>query len=59
MVLFTRAVARDFVVLLGKCCAGRPRGPAPPVLVRVARGTRTVASTTSVRGQLPFRVSDN
>ena len=46
MLLFTRAEARDFRALFGRCVAGRPRGPAPPVVVRVAGGVRTVAATT-------------
>ena len=47
MVLFTRVTARDFRLLFTRCVAGRPRGPAPPVVVRVAGGTRTVRATTS------------
>ena len=46
MILFTRAVARDFRVLFARCVAGRPRGPAPPVVVRVRDGVRTDAATT-------------
>ena len=46
MVLFTRAVARDFRVLFGRCAAGRPRGPAPPVVIRVRDGTKAIAATT-------------
>src|SRR5262245_21435359 len=47
MLLFTRAVARDFRVLFARCVAGRPRGPAPPILVEVKDGTRTLCSTTA------------
>ncbi|WP_439626841.1 hypothetical protein [Gemmata sp.] len=47
MILFTRADARDFRVLFGRCVAGRPRGPAPPVVVRVRAGVRTLAATTA------------
>ena len=47
MILFTRAVARDFRLLFARCVAGRPRGPAPPVVVRVGNGTRTLAATTA------------
>lgn len=47
MVLFTRVEARDFRVLFGRCLAGRPRGPAPCLLIRVAAGMRTLCSTRS------------
>lgn len=46
MVLFTRAVARDFATLFGRCVSGRPRGPGPPVVVSVRGGVRTVHATT-------------
>lgn len=46
MILFTRAVAGDFCALLARCAAGRPRGPAPPVVVRIRDDTRTVAAAT-------------
>lgn len=46
MILFTRVEARDFSVLFGRCTSGRPRGPAPPLLIRFAGGTRTLCSTT-------------
>jgi hypothetical protein len=39
---FTRAQARDFGALLAKCALGRPRGPGPPVHVRVRAGVRTL-----------------
>jgi hypothetical protein len=47
MFLFTRVEARDFRALFGRCVAGRPRGPAPPVVVRVRAGVRTLAATTA------------
>jgi hypothetical protein len=46
MILFTRAVAQNFRVLFARCVAGRPRGPAPPVVIHIRDGTRTVAATT-------------
>lgn len=46
MILFTRAVAQNFRVLFARCVAGRPCGPAPPVVIQVRDGTRTVAATT-------------
>jgi len=39
---FTRARARDFGALLAKCALGRPRGPGPPMQVRVCDGVRTL-----------------
>ena len=47
MTLFTRALARDFRLLFARCVAGRPRGPAPPVVVRVANRVCTRAATTA------------
>jgi hypothetical protein len=47
MILFTRASAQNFRALSARCVSGRPRGPAPPVLVGVTDGTRTLASTTA------------
>ncbi|MCE9561842.1 MAG: hypothetical protein K8U57_07290 [Planctomycetes bacterium] len=47
MILFTRVEARDFRALFARCHAGRPRGPAPPVLIRFQGGTRTIACSTS------------
>lgn len=46
MILFTRAVAQNFRVLFARCVAGRPRGPAPPVVIHIRAGTRIVAATT-------------
>jgi hypothetical protein len=46
MILFTRAVAQNFRLLFGRCVAGRPRGPAPPVVVQVRDGQKAVAATT-------------
>jgi hypothetical protein len=47
MILFTREVAQSFRLLFGKCLSGRPRGPAPPVVVRTAGGQRTRGATTA------------
>ena len=47
MILFTRVEARDFHTLFTRCVAGRPRGPAPPLVIRYADGKRSVASTTT------------
>jgi hypothetical protein len=47
MILFTRAVAQNFRLLFAKCVAGRPRGPAPPVVVRTEGEVRTLAATTA------------
>lgn len=46
MVLFTRVEARDFHTLLSRCVSGRPRGPAPTLLIRFAGTTRTLCSTS-------------
>jgi hypothetical protein len=46
MILFTPSTARTFRTLLARCVTGRPRGPAPPVVVRFVGGTRTLAATT-------------
>jgi hypothetical protein len=46
MLLFTRALAREFKTLFVRCWNGRPRGPAPPILFQVRGGTRTIAATT-------------
>jgi hypothetical protein len=45
--LFNRATARDFRVLFSRCVAGRPRGPAPPVVIQTKDDRRTVAATTT------------
>ena len=42
MIAIPREVARTFRVLAKKCLAGRPRGPAPPVLIRVRAGVLTL-----------------
>lgn len=47
MTLFTRAVAQRVRLLFARCVAGRPRGPAPPVVIRIRDGTRTLAASTS------------
>ena len=46
MILFTRAVARRLPVLFARCVAGRPRGPAPPVVIQIKDEVRTLAATT-------------
>jgi hypothetical protein len=46
MTLFTRAVAQSFRLLFARCVSGRPRGPAPPVVVRIRGAIRTLAATT-------------
>lgn len=46
MTLFTRSAAQNFRLLIAKCVAGRPRGPAPPVVVQTKGGVRTLAATT-------------
>lgn len=46
MILMTRATARDFRAAFLRCLTSRPRDPAPPVVVRFAGGTRTIACTT-------------
>ncbi len=46
MILFTRAAARDFKMLLGRCVSGRPRGPGPHVVIQFEAGRRTVTATT-------------
>jgi hypothetical protein len=47
MVLFTRAIAQNFRLLFARCVAGRPRGPAPPVVIQVRDRVKTVAATTA------------
>jgi hypothetical protein len=44
MIAIPRDVARAFRALAKKCLAGRPRGPAPPVVVRVRAGVLTIWS---------------
>ena len=46
MILMTRATARDFRAAFLRCLTSRPPDPAPPVVVRFAGGTRTIACTT-------------
>ena len=45
MIVCTRALAREFRLLLGRCVSGRTREPAPPVVVQVRDGVRTLAAT--------------
>ena len=46
MILMTRMIARDFRAAFLRCLTSRPRDPAPPVVIRFANGTRTIACTT-------------
>ena len=45
MIAFPRRVARRFRAACAKCTSGRPRGPAPPVVLRQARGRVTLTAT--------------
>jgi hypothetical protein len=47
MTLFTRLVARQFRLLLCRCVSGRPRGPAPPVVIQIKDEVRTLAAATA------------
>jgi len=47
MILCTRVEARDFKMQLSRCVSGRPRGPAPFLVIRFGTGRRTIASTTT------------
>src|SRR5262249_26955419 len=47
MILFTRAVARDFQILFARCSVRRPRGHPPPVVIQIHNQQRIVAATTS------------
>ncbi|HEX4607095.1 MAG TPA: hypothetical protein VH092_02735 [Urbifossiella sp.] len=42
MIVIPRRLARDFRALARRCVAGRPRGPAPPVVLEARAGTLTV-----------------
>ena len=44
MIAIPRDVARAFPAVAKKCLAGRPRGPAPPVVLRVRAGVLTLWS---------------
>ena len=44
MIASSRDVARTFRTLAKKCLAGRPCGPAPPVVIRVRAGVLTLWS---------------
>ena len=44
MIAISRDVARTFRALAKKCLAGRPRGPAPPVVIRIRAGVLTLWS---------------
>ena len=47
MILFTRGVAQTYRALFARCVAGRPRGPAPPVVIQITAGVRTLSATTA------------
>ena len=42
MIVLTRVLARQFRALARKCVSGRPRGPAPPVVMEARGGMLTV-----------------
>lgn len=46
MTPFTRITVRDFRTLFARCVSGRPRGPAPPVVIQFKGEVRTLAATT-------------
>ncbi|QJW94687.1 hypothetical protein [Frigoriglobus tundricola] len=46
MTPFTRTTVRDFRTLFARCVSGRPRGPAPPVVIQTKDEVRTLAATT-------------
>ena len=46
MTPFTRTTVRDFRALFARCVSGRPRGPAPPVVIQTRGEVRTLAATT-------------
>ena len=45
MIAFPRRVARRFRAACAKCICGRPRGPAPPVVIRQSKGRVTLTAT--------------
>ena len=45
MIVIPRGLARSFRTVARSCVAGRPRGPAPPVVVRVHAGRLSLATT--------------
>ncbi len=47
MTPFTRITVRDFRTLFARCVSGRPRGPAPPVVIQFKGEVRTLAATTA------------
>ncbi len=47
MTPFTRTTVRDFRILFARCVSGRPRGPAPPVVIQTKDEVRTLAATTA------------
>lgn len=50
MIVMSRWLARSFRALARKCVSGRPRGPAPAVVVEVRAGTLTVWTKTDDAG---------
>jgi hypothetical protein len=50
MIVIPREVARAFWALAKKCLSGRPRGPAPPVVIRVRAGVLTLWSRIETVG---------
>jgi hypothetical protein len=42
VIVITRDLARRFRAIARKCVSGRPRGPAPPVVIRARSGTLTL-----------------
>jgi|GEM_PF-3669305 len=50
MIAIPREVARTYRALAKKCLAGRPRGPAPPVVIRVRAGVLTLWSRIETVG---------
>ena len=45
MIVIPRGLARSFRAVARSCVTGRPRGPAPPVVVRVGDGRLSLATT--------------
>ena len=46
MIVITRDLARRFRAVARRCVSGRPRGPAPPVVVQARSGTLTLWTRT-------------
>ena len=45
MIAFPRRIARRFRAACAKCVCGRPRGQAPPVVIRQAKNRVTLTAT--------------